>query len=306
MSEIPRNNPDEEQPVYEIPEAQTELTPEVLEKVMAKVRDIDELGNGYSMLRGTQTSEDIEPILKDGLLGTPVKKENVLRKGNTARNSLKEEWASNARTKKDAVVFFNITGRSEEKQARSGSGDKYLPTEISASEYVWGGRDNLGILFDISHFEEGEPGENKFGKNGQELAQKSGRYRADRLEMSTDKYKKWKERDFYPSPGRAVSTEYGYILSHRVAPRFFTGILINPKTKVIGSIEIEYRKRDRQELVELAREIAARMLQVDSDKPDLLIPIYDTDGNLLWPKQINHIDMRKFIAGRDKEKQGEK
>jgi len=303
MVETPRNNPDQEQPqlsALETPEAQAEveLTPEVLEKIMAKVQDIDGHGIGYSMIgrREGYTKEYLSRVLADGLLGATIKGKNA-----TYDVPTREKWVKNARQKKDAAIFFNITGRSDEKSSHR----EYCPTEISASCYIWGGRDNIGILFDISSFEEDEPGENKCGKGGREMEQKSGRYRADALVMNVEKYKKWKEKDFYPSPDHAVDTEYGYILSHRIAPRFFTGILINPKTKVSGPIGTESKKRDRQELVELARKIATGMLEVDKDKPDLLVPIYDTDGNLLWPKQIDYKDMRKFVTERDKKKQSE-
>ena len=37
--------------------------------------------------------------------------------------------------------------------------------------------------------------------------------------------------------------------------------------------------------------------------PDGALPIYDKDGNLLWPKEMSYKEVRKFVKERDKEKE---
>jgi hypothetical protein len=42
------------------------------------------------------------------------------------------------------------------------------------------------------------------------------------------------------------------------------------------------------------------MLDVFKDRANLLLPIYDLVGNLLWPKQMSYEEVKKFVAERDK------
>jgi len=42
--------------------------------------------------------------------------------------------------------------------------------------------------------------------------------------------------------------------------------------------------------------LARAMEEAYEDKPDMMIPIYDRGGNLLWPKQMSHADVQQFVA----------
>ena len=39
----------------------------------------------------------------------------------------------------------------------------------------------------------------------------------------------------------------------------------------------------------------AVMKDIEQDKPELLVPIYDLNGNLLWPKQMSYEEVKKHI-----------
>ena len=41
------------------------------------------------------------------------------------------------------------------------------------------------------------------------------------------------------------------------------------------------------------------MLAIDEDDPELILPIYDSKGNLLWPKQMSHEEVKKFVTERE-------
>ena len=86
--------------------SESELSPEVLEKVMAKAQDINEWKTAVHALRISPqaTFRDrlnlLNKILKEGLLGNPYHK-NIT-------DLTKENWARAARERRPAPVCFNI------------------------------------------------------------------------------------------------------------------------------------------------------------------------------------------------------
>src|SRR3989344_3655984 len=54
----------------------------------------------------------------------------------------------------------------------------------------------------------------------------------------------------------------------------------------------------------IVREVLADMLEVTKNVPQLRVPIYDMDGNLLWPKKLGHMELEATIIeqGRQSEK----
>jgi hypothetical protein len=133
--------------------------------------------------------------------------------------------------------------------------------------------------------------------------------------------------------------EYGFFLNGRVAPRDFKGIFINLTRKennqerqerlrtVSRNMRGVSRETDKETDIELAQleerdilnreyltvqetdklkflkravEIAKMQIAANGTSPELLVPIYDIDGNLLWPKQMGYNDVKKFIKQRHK------
>jgi len=120
-------------------------------------------------------------------------------------------------------------------------------------------------------------------------------------------------------------TEYGFILSHMVSPRLFRGIVLFPgreKTnkEVEEVLDAKYyrisdqkrrndpkeKKWEREHQVEdknytpYVQQTVSMMLEADKDRPDRLLPIYNIHGDLLWPNQMSHEGIKKFVEERDK------
>jgi hypothetical protein len=258
-----------------------ELSPEVIEKIMAKVVNIDMPEIGYHVsFRG-----EIETIFQNGLLGQ--NRENRDRCQIADRKS----WANEIRKNKKGVVFFNITGRSDKELDRLNSGKSEEDTEISYSYFVRPQRKGTCyvILFDISNFKEEGLDAKKLGSKKYKPDNVSGRD----VEMG---YEDWKDTGFDPEkyfPYSRINTEYGYVLSFRVAPKFFEGIVIKPsgpETKHKENMSTEVQK----------------VLKLMAGNKNVLLPIYDVHGNLLWPKQMNYEEVKKFVTEREKQKEEEK
>lgn len=331
------------------PKIEEELSPEVIEGIMAKILNIDQSEIGYSAICGLEKTnpERMESILSNGLLGQDFfTRENIGPRKNAQENA-KRDFIEGIK-KKQAVAFFNITGRSGglyvSDQNRSN------PIEIANSYWV---RDNRGgnmtavILFDISPFEEEEPtrlrGKPKSGPGSDKerlFDQKNRTFRSD--DNRPEEYLKWKATGFDPNEriksyndyNGGIDTEMGFVLSHRVAPRYFTGIVIKPfrsmleeeihqelqnrtnrygyysasdKKDFLSYANLERIEDERSdELLKEAKRIAELMKKVSKGKINLLVPIYDVHGNLLWPKQMSYEEVKKIVTGREKQKEEEK
>ncbi|MCX6763997.1 MAG: hypothetical protein NTZ97_04720, partial [Candidatus Moranbacteria bacterium] len=59
---------------------------------------------------------------------------------------------------------------------------------------------------------------------------------------------------------------------------------------------------DTEKRKEFAEKVALKMIGINKGKPKNLVPLYDLDGNLLWPKQMSYEEVKKFVAERDKNK----
>ncbi|OGY30868.1 MAG: hypothetical protein A2805_03660 [Candidatus Andersenbacteria bacterium RIFCSPHIGHO2_01_FULL_46_36] len=288
------------QPMQQEPESEnsehpaapeTELSPEVLEKVMEKVRDIDKPGIGYHELQGKK--ENLESIFRDGLLGTDfLVEDRVGRK--SVKEQGREDWKKNAR-EHNAVVFFNITGTVESSRSKD--------LEIAQSYYVEPSfKNSTVILFDIGKFKENETTLKRFSTG-------------DRPRVIPES--KTYQRDSY-NKDFGVDTEYGFILHYRVAPRFFEGVAIKLSRPLNereiqegiwkGKTEFNLRNnagaedRDQRKLLQEAERIATLMQKVNKDKGRSLVPIYDVHGNLLWPKQMSYEEVKKYVAERATDK----
>src|SRR5438552_4038892 len=88
------------------------------------------------------------------------------------------------------------------------------------------------------------------------------------------------------------------------------GLSLSTKTIVFV---IQYFKKAKEEeaidedeeetspaiIMDKVSDITNTMVLVDKDKPNLLVPIYGKEGNLLWPKQMSYAEVKRFVAERD-------
>lgn len=145
-NEINQNAPGEEKPeeIEKQEEKEFELTPKVEEKIMEKVQDIDSEGIAYTVLKN-EKPDNLCSIFHRGLLGTSAEDRRISEITPT-------KWVQNARQKRDAVVYFNIVGRS-----RLSEGKEPYEREIKQSYHINHPHNLMIILFDINRYKELEP-----------------------------------------------------------------------------------------------------------------------------------------------------
>ena len=83
--------------------------------------------------------------------------------------------------------------------------------------------------------------------------------------------------------------EYGFTLAGRVPPRNFRGIVVN----------IHDRRMNHEKSMEYAKKISGLLFSVNADKKGVMVPVYDRHGNILWPVQMSHEEVKKLVAERE-------
>jgi hypothetical protein len=84
------------------------------------------------------------------------------------------------------------------------------------------------------------------------------------------------------------STEDGFELFPRVAPRYFKGIVLG---RNLGGIKNYGAHGSSLEYPEKITEIM--------QQENVPLPVYDENGNLLWPKPMRYESVKKFVAERN-------
>lgn len=288
-----------------------ELTPEEIERVMEKVQDIDNpyLNFGYNAFEPYYSDNEcpeglFKSILKSGFLamwGVGEKRPKV------------QDWPKYIRDSRELdrgpVFHFAKLGESRDVYGPAhGSGKLGQMRNISGSCFLSPG--NIAVIFDLSKYKEIK----------------------DRKEFKSKTYKS----KTYIS--RGGGTLEGYQLKYRVAPRFLKGIVLysgRQKTheeaqKELQVIKDQYEKMvqynryhgytskpfDMNKMLESIRggqtenenylpdvqKLFQSMIEVDKDRPDWLLPIYDIYGNLWWPKQMTYEEVKEFVAERERKK----
>jgi hypothetical protein len=324
-----------------------ELSPDVVKKIMAKVQDINGSGIGFSGL-GEMSPDKLRSLFTNGLLGddnrAETQKRNLLlsaaeKKGEKLpkpepHQSYKEMasgaeaviWKNKTRSNKNTIIHFNITGRMDETKKVWGQRndprwkdrfDDYMKDGKMQSEIDMVGwtkrRDGVTILFDPSNFKESSEGQGP----GYHVQRRPKTFRPDSHMRVMDESK--------------PEFEYGFILWHRVAPKYFSGLFLRihkpvhiytdeeVKKKLEGWVDprrpdyqeiVEYRKKELNDEEERTpqdetdpiliqkriQEVVGTMEATYKDKPEMMVPIYDRGGNLLWPRQMSYEDIQQFVA----------
>lgn len=193
------------------------------------------------------------------------------------------------------VVYANIVGRSDPRPSK----DSAYPIKDSH----W----NLGdfcvnILIDADHYDEKNPGSRTTGLS---IIDGKWTYRADDGQV----YKDFEKiRELHPdievgdprlsNYGRnslggvgfdeegmpRPLQEYGFVFFPRVPVRFIKGIVIKATS--------ESDKVRMREIIEL-------VVQASKHNPHMLIPVYNAEGDLLWPQEISHDEIVKIRKEKD-------
>lgn len=219
-------------------EVEKELSLEVIEMIMSKVRDINEAGQAFHILAAGYGSEKfldkLRNILCDGLLGTSEDQQGLNRSDWFGKNDKKKyiELLKNKKNNKFSPdVFFNILGRRhydlvvpEQPEFNDFKKMNHYPF-LGKTKWDWTSHlkklknitniypnyISLAILFDKSNY-------NEVNKDAEE-------------KLQTFTY------TVYPGRGGKVDKdekkqtifgeEFGFRLSTRVTPRYFQGIVLN-------------------------------------------------------------------------------
>lgn len=247
-----------------------ETSPEI-EEMMKKVKNINEPGTAYSTLnvdwkdnKNASPIETLHHVLKEGLLGRSSLPQLDYIYGGSIKEMTKDKegWAKAAREKHPIGVFFNVVGRASDiKRGDDSLYHRYdkknadwnslgaQQTEIAISPYITPG--SITVLFDASSLKESETLHKDIENRGD---MKTKTYYSSSL---------WNETN--------PDSEYGFVASYRVAPRFITGLVVTDNSRV-------------EEIVKVMQEAS------DGDITKML-PIYDTQGNVLFPKEIKYADL---------------
>jgi len=292
----------EAEKIVEKEKHEVELSPEVIEKIMEKVQDVNEEGTAYITIqksyRAHSTDSDrIGSILQNGLLGKIKHDRNI--------DEIKQDWVNFMKNKRSLVrsknreyaefdlpiVWFNIVGQSTNR-----TGDTSLTNSdlLNPLEMEMGKGENAVVIFDLSKYKEVE-------------------------------FDSISHRNTYTnsSPegkdGKRVYQMEGFFLSYRVPPNKFKGILIQcrrdkSEEEILGYEDDRLRELSDQDRIEHIKEkfdhdeaawleraesMAQKMRQTYKDKENLLVPIYDVYGNLLWPKKMSYEEVQNFVEERD-------
>lgn len=269
------------------PKIEEELSPEVIEKIMAKVQDINENGTSvHSLFRlgaanfGVKEKEFLASILKDGLLG------QEWHKVNTGTTNRREGWAQDARKRKKLFIFFNVVDKDLDKNFGKYKDDPdFAKGDISkVEESPWLRQANcIGIIFKTEHLRMTSTIEDQ----------------GSRLKM------------FGPWTGGNVAEE-GYAMTYRLRPRLFQGMVFNVYRPITETDKDEpkrvwneaqkkydYYIEDNDIGVKERRANEISEVMVKGIKEEHWLPIYDVYGNLWWPKQMSYEEVKKFVAGKD-------
>lgn len=346
-----------------------ELSPEILENVMAKVRDIDKAGIAYTGV-GTLGSMDritlkelnsygaekldtrneidalhdkvtkinyhndlekLRSMLEKGIFGVQSGNAALGINGGEEEENFKEFDAKKYREflkrTRNNLVHFNITGRhngyswSPERDRSSWKGGIH---ELNKENAYTRQSSSVIILFNINDLKEVLPshveGISHALAKEKKTAKKFSAGKITELARPYGSHQDYKNNPekYFRLPGEGFdekkelvspNLEYGFVASPRIKPKKFEGVVLSKlkstqfhkfgKTKS-GNI---YYTED--EMSEIVKDVVGTMKDADKKDPSLLIPIYDSDGNLCWPQKMTYEEVKKFVEERDKNKKND-
>lgn len=257
------------------------LTPEIKEKIMDKLKDIDAYGTAFSsvsFLSGHIFSgmrERFQDILKYGFLGTQG------GGGDKDIDRRLKDWYRHARARNSfySAVWFNIVGRMRDVPGKN---------QIDKSKTI--PPDGIAVVFDINHFKELEPDqlnhlhwdENNRPKehildtfsSSMDMGGRGTEFLISRIRdrIVKNNSEKGNKYTYKNSPAQ------GFQIPFRIPPNLFQGVVVNALEPETMSAYIK------------------TMIEAEKERPERLLPVYNTKGDLLWPEQMTHEKIKHLIA----------
>ena len=277
-----------------------ELSPEIIEKIMGKVRDINEKGLAYS---GVARS-GVEPTFG---LQLPPQISDIEQGSKTVQSILENGLKG--------TLYFNINGRSKNIHEQEVNDFPVMGKEKPQVYYGRFSSGRINIMFDVSFLLK-EVDLDFYLKHAQN--QRTHSIAAPGLKRNQymvtpspedpnvviDAMKSGQETESY-APGT------GFVTNSGIKAKYFLGIIIpaimriaTEKEKQQYSVSYmidhsEDAEAKKQEYMVMAKKA---ILDVYKNKPEHIIPIYSAEGNLLWPKEMNYEEVKKFVERRDRDK----
>lgn len=300
----PDNSEQTSQPeqVEQTDQPEFELTPKIEAEIMDKVQDINEIGVGYSSV--TDYSNDckkfnldkINKTLDHGLLGSFG---NRRVRPDFAKT---DDWMNRFRQREVAWTFFNIVGRTF-----GPIDDRKISSNINTG-WGSGNHNSINFLIDLSKFEEIAPGSSRmkrakpmtyFSQDDLGTGWSEGMTREKYREKQKDNpnFQEYLEKGYFTKDGdfTRVHSDRGF-MAPRIPRRCLTGIAIGKSEELTDPLKIA------EDLKEPVEEIIKLQIELYKKNSRLMLPIYDTIGNLLWPKQMSYEEVKEFVTKREEAK----
>lgn len=292
---------------------ESELTPEQIEKIMEKVRDIYAYGTAYTSITGARggydrNKEKMESMLKYGLIGKDMRKNWEDR-----RIFSPERWREDVRERLNPV-HFNIVGRTlayryggksigevikSFKESEPGKAGEPFPRMRGFNgEYT-----PPYFVFDISSFKEMDM---LFNDRSQKGLSRAYRINApkEEVDMTPDSHNKI-----------GVGAEYGFQLNHRLPPRLITGIVISYEDKskieeIVKTMKTAFPDPEKMIPIYVQNETWGPYITSRSIHSIKTMKEYEdfckesATFRLVWPKKMSYEEVMKFVA--EKENKGDK
>jgi hypothetical protein len=244
----------------------------------------------------------------DGVIGVSYEDSQKIKKD---ERKIKEKYIKRIKNKKnsDNLVHANIVGRNE-KYADVYRNDFSHKSNIDIGNSYYIRRSDFvsAIIFDKEFFKETEPkeklserslGKDKWSFNANdpgviEAYEKASSARSE-IKIGDEILKNYGQTNS-PIGGRAFDQnglprpweEYGFVFFPRVPKRALRGLVVK-----IPEEEKKYNQ---------LKELENKIVETFKQKNGVLIPIYNQEGYLLWPKQMSYEEVKKFVAERDAKK----
>ncbi len=318
---------------------ESELSPEVIERVMEKVQDVHQKGSAYHAITHSGDSsnrqkgfnenlERMHIVFKNGLLGSM---ENTKKPSFTKlsleekEKATKEKWAKNLRT---------VSAKERKRMGESMIGGVFFSLskpDVTPKNYIrdYGQvSDSIVVIFDYERVQKKnksvydiqgpeagestisfrvaprffngiafEPGKiNVFSYEEQQIVDRFEELGTSLFGFSIDNELSFKDINQYiaKSPGTSKEKEEFVQIADEVSKRNLMSKIEHYWWGKYGEAPGEELKKKR------AEEIARTMMAATKSDADLLVPVYDLDGNLWWPKQMSYDEVKRFVAEREK------
>jgi hypothetical protein len=241
-----------------------ELTPEVENQIMAMVKDIVNGETPYTSVTKLSDAARLKPIFAQGLLGVSRDrdKQDCI---DSEKGHRVEIWKKYTRDKRNTEVNFNINYPDDINDPMSRMNEESIAITFDLSSYRDTSIEYALNLPRLHGFIPKAPTTHKtFRVN-------------DPREIFRIQMRGGATGKLYPS------LDCGFVIAHRIPPREFDGVMIPTAA-------------NPQEFISAITAVYAEM-----NEP-FALPIYNKAGNLLWPQQMTHEEVIKFVEEHDKEK----